>query len=338
MSKANTDKTGSDGHQGLTPTETQRYSRHLVLPEVGTDGQLALRAARVLVVGAGGLGAPVGLYLAAAGVGHLGLVDFDVVGIANLQRQVLFGTKDVGVSKLKVAKSRLQDLNPDVAVVVHETKLARGNALEIIAGYDLVVDCTDNFPARYLINDACVLEGKPNIYGAVFRFEGQATVFGLEKGPCYRCLYPQPPPPGTVLACDEGGVLGVLTGIIGCIQANEVIKLIVGKGETLLRRLLLFDGLTTRFREIRVDRNPDCPICGEHPTIDELIEYDHFCGVGGEATDTGSVPTITALELKKRIDAGNRPYLLDVRERSEHEFCNIGGDVMPLREIPSRIR
>jgi len=336
MSGENNDTTRS--RKGLSPTEIQRYARHLTLPDIGMDGQLALRAASVLVVGAGGLGAPVTLYLAAAGVGRLGLVDFDVVGVANLQRQVLFGTKDIGASKLAVAKSRLEDLNPNVSVVTHETKLVRENAIEIIAGYDLVVDCTDNFPARYLINDACILEGKPNIYGAVFRFEGQATVFGLEDGPCYRCLYPEPPPPGTVLACDEGGVLGVLPGIIGCIQANEVVKIIVAKGETLKGRLLLFDGLQTKFRELRVDRHPGCPVCGEHPVIDKLIEYDHFCGVSGDAPDAGSVPTITALELKKRIDGGAPPYLLDVREQSEHQFCNIGGHVVPLREIPSRIR
>jgi molybdopterin/thiamine biosynthesis adenylyltransferase/rhodanese-related sulfurtransferase len=335
MGGKSTDTAGS--HEGLSPTEIQRYSRHLTLPGVGMDGQLSLRAARVLVVGAGGLGAPVGLYLAAAGVGHLGLVDFDVVGVANLQRQVLFGTKDIGVSKLVVARSRLQDLNPGVAIEIHETKLSRENAIEMVSGYDLVVDCTDNFPARYLINDACVLEGKPNVYGAVFRFEGQVTVFGLEEGPCYRCLYPEPPPPGTVLACDEGGVLGVLPGIIGCIQANEVIKLIVGEGEALKGRLLLFDGLRTKFRELRVDSNPGCPICGEHPTIDKLIEYDHFCGVGDDAPEGGSLPTITALELKKQINAGDQPYLLDVREQSEHEFCNIGGHVIPLREIPSRV-
>jgi adenylyltransferase/sulfurtransferase len=318
----------------LSPEEARRYDRHLIMPEVGVAGQLKLRSARVLLVGTGGLGAPAGLYLAAAGIGTLGLVDFDEVELANLQRQVVFGTRDIGRSKTEAARERLADLNPEIEIVTHDTRLIRANALEILGGYDVVIDGSDNFPTRYLVNDACVLLGKPNVYGSVFRFEGQATVFGAGDAPCYRCLYPDPPPPGTVPNCADAGVLGVLPGIIGAIQAGETIKLIVGKGDTLAGRLLLFDALRTTFREVTVPRNRSCPACGEGAAA-ELIDYEEFCGHEAEAAIT--VPEMTARELKSRMDAGAGPFILDVREPHEFQICHLEGHLIPLAEIPARM-
>jgi len=321
----------------LSQQEILRYSRHLIMPEVGMDGQLKLKQAKVLLIGTGGLGAPLGLYLAAAGVGHLGLVDFDVVDFTNLQRQVTFGTKDVGRPKLEAAAERLRDLNPEIEIVLHEAKLSSDNALDILRGYDIIVDGTDNFPTRYLVNDACVLLGKPNVYGSIFRFEGQATVFALKDGPCYRCLYPEPPPPGLVPSCAEGGVLGVLPGIVGSIQANETIKLILGAGESLKGRLLVFDALKMRFRELKLRKNPDCPVCGAHPTVTQLIDYYEFCGLRGqEAQPTVQVPEIEPKELKQRLDRGDDVFILDVREPHEYQICNIGGYLLPLGDLPKR--
>jgi molybdopterin/thiamine biosynthesis adenylyltransferase/rhodanese-related sulfurtransferase len=323
---------------GLTRDELARYSRHLVLPQVGPDGQRALKSARVLIVGAGGLGAPLGLYLAAAGVGTLGVVDFDVVDRTNLQRQVTFGTRDVGRPKVEAARERLADLNPEIDIVPLECRLTRDNALGVIGDYDIVVDGTDNFATRYLINDACVLTDKPNVYGSIFRFEGQATVFALRDGPCYRCLYPKPPPPGAVPSCAEGGVLGVLPGIVGAIQANETIKLITGAGESLVGRLLLFDALKMRFRELALRKDPACPACGTHPTIRELADYDQLCGTGegGEASDP-AVPEITPTDLKRRLDAGEDIFALDVREPYERGICDIGGALIPMGQLPTRV-
>ena len=322
----------------LSRQEILRYSRHLIMPEVAMKGQLELKNARVLVVGTGGLGAPLGLYLAAAGVGHLGLVDFDTVEFTNLQRQIAFGTKDVGRPKIEAAKERLGDLNPEIEIATHETRLTSENALDIIAGYDIVVDGTDNFPTRYLVNDACVLLGKPNVYGSIFRFEGQASVFATEDGPCYRCLYPEPPPSGLVPSCAEGGVLGVLPGIIGSIQANETIKLVLGTGESLAGRLLLFDALALRFRELEVRRNPECPVCGPSPAITELIDYEEFCGIRGEETPVaGEVPEVSPTELAAMMDGDRAPLVVDVREPHEYDICNIGGLLMPLSELPARV-
>ena len=323
----------------LSHEEVQRYSRHLVMPEVALEGQLRLKSASVLLVGAGGLGAPLGLYLTAAGVGRIGLVDFDVVDKTNLQRQVTFGTSDVGRPKLEAAAERLGDLNPEIEITLHPVRLDSSNALDIITEYDIVVDGTDNFATRYLVNDACVLLGKPNVYGSIFRFDGQVTVFALDGGPCYRCLYPEPPPPGLVPNCAEGGVLGVLPGIVGSIQANETIKLILGKGETLGGRLLLFDALAMKFREMKVQKDPDCPICGEERTIHELIDYDEFCGVRGveKEKDDVDVPEIEPLTLQSRINAGDDLFVLDVREPHEHTLCNIGGVLIPMGELPSRV-
>ncbi len=324
--------------QALSDREIQRYSRHLIMPEVGMSGQLKLKASSVLLVGTGGLGAPVGLYLAAAGVGRIGLVDFDTVDLANLQRQVAFGTSDIARPKLEATKTRLENLNPEIRIVCHETRLTRENALSILSDYDIIVDCTDNFPTRYLINDACVLLRKPDIYGSVFRFEGQATVFALNDGPCYRCLYPHPPPPGAVPNCADSGVFGVLPGIVGAIQANETVKLITGAGESLKGRLLLFDALKMRFRELKLARNPDCPVCGEHPTVRALIDYDEFCGIRGEAPESGvEVPEIEPAELKRRMDEGARIFLLDVRELHESDICSLGGLPMRPEEIQERL-
>jgi len=321
----------------LSPQEILRYSRHLIMPEVGMEGQLKLKQAKVLLIGTGGLGAPLGLYLAAAGVGRIGLVDFDVVDFTNLQRQVTFGTKDVGRRKLDAARERLKDLNPEIEITLHETKLESANALDILRPYDIVVDGTDNFPTRYLVNDACVLLGKPNVYGSIFRFEGQATVFALKDGPCYRCLYPEPPPPGLVPSCAEGGVLGVLPGIVGAIQANETVKLILGTGETLKARLLLFDALKMRFRELKLRKNPDCPVCGSRPTITKLIDYYEFCGIRGEeAQPTVAVPEIEPKELKRKLDAGEDIFVLDVREPHEYQICHLNGYLIPLGEIARR--
>jgi adenylyltransferase/sulfurtransferase len=323
----------------LSKEEIQRYSRHLIMPEVGLEGQLKLKRARVLTIGTGGLGAPLGLYLAAAGVGHLGLVDFDVVDSSNLQRQVTFTTADVGKSKSDAAKARLSALNPMIDIVSYETRLTSDNALELFRDYDIIVDGTDNFPTRFLVNDACILLGKPNVYGSIFRFEGQATVFGYPGGPCYRCLYPEPPPPGLVPSCAEGGVLGVLPGIVGSIQAMETIKLILGTGEPLVGRLLLFDALAMRFRELKLKRNPECPMCGDHRTITKLIDYEEFCGIRGEEAPamTDGIQEITPTELKARQDRGDKPFILDVREPHEYQICNLNGKLIPLGELPRRV-
>jgi molybdopterin/thiamine biosynthesis adenylyltransferase/rhodanese-related sulfurtransferase len=323
----------------LSKEEIQRYSRHLIMPEVGMEGQLKLKRARVLTIGTGGLGAPLGLYLAAAGVGHLGLVDFDLVDSSNLQRQVTFTTADVGKPKSQAAKARLSALNPAIEIVSYDTRLTSENALELFRDYDIIVDGTDNFPTRYLVNDACVLLGKPNVYGSIFRFEGQATVFGYPGGPCYRCLYPEPPPPGLVPSCAEGGVLGVLPGIVGSIQAMETIKLILGTGEPLVGRLLLFDALAMRFRELKLKKNPDCPLCGDHRTITKLIDYEEFCGIRGEEAPamTDGIPEITATELKARQDRGEKVFILDVREPHEYQICNLNGKLIPLGELPRRV-
>jgi sulfur-carrier protein adenylyltransferase/sulfurtransferase len=323
----------------LSKQEILRYSRHLIMPEVGMEGQLKLKQARVLLIGTGGLGAPLGLYLAAAGVGRIGVVDFDVVDFTNLQRQVLFGTSDVGRPKIAAARDRLRSLNPEIEIEATEARLSSENALELFQDYDIIVDGTDNFPTRYLVNDACVLLGKPNVYGSIFRFEGQITVFGYPGGPCYRCLYPEPPPPGLVPSCAEGGVLGVLPGIVGTIQAAETLKLIIGKGSPLVGRLLLFDALAMKFRELKLRRNPDCPVCGTHPSLTKLIDYAEFCGIRGEEAPTTvtNIPEITAKELKSRLDRGDDLYILDVREPHEYQISNIHGHLIPLGELPRRV-
>jgi len=328
----------------LDNAEIARYSRHLILPEVGLEGQQKLKAAKVLCVGTGGLGAPLAYYLAAAGVGTLGLVDFDVVDESNLQRQIIHSTKDVGRPKIDSAAEKLKALNPHMNIVKHETMLTSANALEIIKDYDIVADGTDNFPTRYLVNDACVLSGnKPNAYASIFRFEGQASVFATEDGPCYRCLYPEPPPPGLVPSCAEGGVLGILPGLLGVIQATEVIKLILGKGEPLIGRLLLVDSLNMKFRELKLRKNPDCPVCGTHPTVKKLIDYQQFCGIFPEektekaAPMQNGIPQITPLELKRRLDAGENVFVLDVREPHEYQIVNIGAPLIPLGDLPNRL-
>jgi adenylyltransferase/sulfurtransferase len=322
----------------LSKDEVLRYSRHLIMPEVGLEGQLKLKRAKVLLIGAGGLGAPLGLYLAAAGVGRIGLVDFDVVDFTNLQRQVTFGSSDVGRPKLEAAKERLANLNPAIQLDTFEVKLASENALDILRGYDIVVDGSDNFPTRYLVNDACILLAKPNVYGSIFRFEGQVSVFGYPGGPCYRCLFSEPPPPGLVPSCAEGGVLGVLPGIIGSIQAMETIKLIIGRGTPLAGRLLLFDALAMRFREVKLRRNPECPVCGDHRTIAKLIDYDEFCGIRGEEAPAPavSVPEMEPREMKARLDRGDDLFILDVREPHEYQICNLSGYLIPLGEVPQR--
>jgi len=320
----------------LSHEEILRYSRHLILPDVGVEGQQKLKAARVLLVGAGGLGSPAALYLAAAGVGTLGLVDFDVVDKTNLQRQILHGTSTVGVSKLESATARINDLNPNVRVETFETRLTSENALDIIREFDIVADGTDNFPTRYLVNDACVLLDKPNVYGSIFRFEGQASVFYARRGPCYRCLYSEPPPPGLVPSCAEGGVLGVLPGIIGSIQAMETIKLILGAGQPLIGRLVLFDALKLQFRELKLEKDPDCPVCGSHPTVTELIDYQAFCGIGAEPSYDGA--EITAQELRDEWRGNPDLVVIDVREPHEHEIAHIDGAVLvPLGELPDRL-
>ncbi|HEX9704072.1 MAG TPA: molybdopterin-synthase adenylyltransferase MoeB [Gemmatimonadales bacterium] len=320
----------------LSHEEILRYSRHLILPDVGVEGQRRLKAARVLLVGAGGLGSPAALYLAAAGVGTLGLVDFDVVDRSNLQRQILHGTSKVGRPKLESARERIQDVNPHVAVETFETRLTSENALDILREFAIVVDGTDNFPTRYLVNDACVLLGKPNVYGSIFRFEGQASVFATKEGPCYRCLYAEPPPPGLVPSCAEGGVLGVLPGIIGCIQANEAIKLILGRGEPLIGRLLLFDALKLKFRELQLAKDPDCPLCGRKPSITALIDYEMFCGIGAEPSYDGA--EIAALALKEEWTRQPELVVIDVREPNEYQIARIeGARLIPLRELPRRL-
>jgi sulfur-carrier protein adenylyltransferase/sulfurtransferase len=325
----------------LTTDDLSRYSRHLILPEVGMEGQQRLKAAKVLCVGTGGLGSPLAFYLAAAGVGTLGLVDFDVVDASNLQRQIIHSTKDIGRKKLDSAAEKLTALNPSLNVVKHEVMLSSANALEIIKDYDVVADGTDNFPTRYLVNDACVILGKPNAYGSIFRFEGQASVFATEDGPCYRCLYPEPPPPGLVPSCAEGGVLGILPGLVGVIQATEVIKLILGKGSPLIGRLMLVDALNMRFRELKLRKNRECPVCGENPTITQLIDYQQFCGIVPEAKEDKSmkngIPQITVKELKSRIDAGEDVQLIDVREPYEFQIAQIGGKLIPQNDVPQRL-
>ncbi|MCU1236753.1 MAG: UBA/THIF-type binding protein [Candidatus Solibacter sp.] len=330
----------------LTQDEILRYSRHLILPEVGIEGQQKLKAAKVLLVGTGGLGAPLGLYLAAAGIGKIGLVDFDVVDFTNLQRQVIHFTKDVGRNKIDSASEKMLALNPHLEIVKHNVALNSENALDIVKDYDLVVDGTDNFPTRYLVNDACVLLNKPNVYGSIFRFEGQATVFAYEGGPCYRCLYPEPPPPGLVPSCAEGGVLGILPGTIGLIQATEAVKLILGIGESLVGRLLLYDALGMRFRELKLRKNPECPICGEHRTITKLIDYYQFCGVPQEGVSQETPKQETKLaegeievtEVKKMLDRGDNFVLVDVREPHEYQIASIpGSKLIPLGEVGKRL-
>ena len=323
--------------QSLSHAEVLRYSRHLLLPEVGVAGQRKLKAARVLTIGAGGLGSPLSLYLAAAGVGTIGIVDFDVVELTNLQRQIVHGTSTLGRPKLESAAARLSDVNPNVRIEKHETRLTAENALEILRDYDIVVDGSDNFPTRYLVNDACVLLGKPNVYGSIFRFEGQASLFYAAEGPCYRCIYSEPPPPGLVPSCAEGGVLGVLPGIIGSIQALETIKWIIGAGNSLLGRLLLFDALKLRFRELQLRKDPACPICGTNPSIRELIDYEAFCGIGAEPAYEG--PEISAEQLRREMaDKGSSLVLIDVREPHEWEIAHIeGARLIPLGQLPERL-
>jgi sulfur-carrier protein adenylyltransferase/sulfurtransferase len=328
--------------EALSKDEILRYSRHLIIPEVGMEGQQKLKAAKVLLVGAGGLGAPLGLYLAAAGIGKIGIVDFDVVDFTNLQRQVIHSTADVGRKKIDSAAEKMQGINPHLTIVKHETALSSENALGILKDYDLVVDGTDNFPTRYLVNDACVLLGKPNVYGSIFRFEGQATVFAYEGGPCYRCLYPEPPPPGLVPSCAEGGVLGILPGTIGLIQATETVKLILGIGEPLVGRLLLYDALGMRFRELKLRKNPECPVCGEHRTITRLIDYHQFCGVPSPSAPAQETSVdegeIEVTEVKAKLDRGDQFVLIDVREPHEYKICNIpAAKLIPLGEVPRRL-
>ena len=337
----------------LTNDEISRYSRHLILPEVGMEGQQKLKAAKVLCVGTGGLGAPLALYLAAAGVGTIGLVDFDTVDASNLQRQIIHSTATVGKLKVDSAEIMLNGLNPHLNVVKYNTMLTSANALEIFADYDVIADGTDNFQTRYLVNDACVLLGKPNAYGSIFRFEGQASVFGTETGPCYRCLYPEPPPPGLVPSCAEGGVLGILPGLVGVIQATEVIKLILGIGETLAGRLLLVDALGMNFRTLKLRKNPDCPVCGTHPTVTALIDYDQFCGVPkpasvgplevaqntavAEAPMVDGIPQISVETLKQKLDAKEDIFILDVREPHEYPIANLGAPLIPVGDVERRI-
>jgi adenylyltransferase/sulfurtransferase len=323
----------------LSNDEILRYSRHLIMPEVGMDGQTRLKAAKVLCIGAGGLGSPLALYLAAAGVGTLGVVDFDVVDFTNLQRQIIHSTADVGRKKLDSAAEKIKAINPYVDVRPFETRLSSANALDLFRQFDIVVDGTDNFPTRYLVNDACVLTGKPNVYGSIFRFEGQVSVFATEEGPCYRCLYPEPPPPGLVPSCAEGGVLGILPGLVGVMQATEAIKLILGKGEPLIGRLLLVDALGMKFRELKLRKNPDCPVCGQRRTITQLIDYNQFCGIRGEEKPVAesNLPEITVEELNRRQGAGEDIFVLDVREPHEYQICNLGGYLIPLGDLPKRV-
>jgi molybdopterin/thiamine biosynthesis adenylyltransferase/rhodanese-related sulfurtransferase/molybdopterin converting factor small subunit len=327
----------------LSNDEILRYSRHLIIPEVGIEGQQKLKAAKVLLVGAGGLGAPLGLYLTAAGIGHIGIVDFDVVDMTNLQRQVIHATADVGKKKLDSAAEKMLAINPYVKITKYDTALSSENALDILKDYDYIVDGTDNFPTRYLVNDACVILGKPNVYGSIFRFEGQATVFAYEGGPCYRCLYPEPPPPGLVPSCAEGGVLGILPGTIGLIQATETVKLILGIGEPLVGRLLLYDALSMRFRELKLRRNPECPVCGDHRTITKLIDYQQFCGIPQQQAAPAqenkvNEGEIDVTELKQKLDRGDDFVLIDVREPHEYRIASIpGAKLIPLGEFPQHV-
>src|SRR3990172_6467494 len=330
--------TARNGAVTLSNDEILRYSRHLIMPEVGMEGQQRLKAARVLCVGAGGLGSPLTLSRAAAGVGTLGLVDHDVVDYTNLQRQILHGTADVGRPKLTSASEKLRAINPYLNIEAFETRLTSENALEIVRRFDVVVDGTDTFPPRYLVNDACVLTGKPNVYGSIFRFDGQVSVFASGDGPCYRCLYPEPPPPGLVPSCAEGGVLGILPGLVGVMQATEAVKLILGKGQPLVGRLLLVDALGMRFRELKLRKNPQCPVCGPNPTVTALVDYEEFCGVRGEeAASTAAVPEIQPEELKRKLERGEDVFILDVREPHEYEICNLGGRLIPLGALPRRV-
>ena len=322
----------------LSNDEILRYSRHLIMPEVGMEGQLKLKAAKILCVGAGGLGSPLALYLGAAGVGTIGIVDFDVVDFTNLQRQIIHTTADVGRKKLDSAADKLTAMNPNLNIIKYETRLSSENALQLFRDFDLIIDGTDNFPTRYLVNDACVLTGKPNVYGSIFRFEGQVSVFATKEGPCYRCLYPEPPPPGLVPSCAEGGVLGILPGLVGVMQATEAIKLILGAGDPLIGRLLLVDALAMKFRELKLRKNPDCPACGTERTITALIDYNEFCGIRGEEKPADNhVPTISVEELKRRQDAGDALFVLDVREPHEYQICNINGYLIPLNDLPKRV-
>jgi sulfur-carrier protein adenylyltransferase/sulfurtransferase len=324
----------------LSNEEIARYSRHLILPEVGMNGQLKLKQAKVLMVGAGGLGAPLGLYLAAAGIGRIGVVDFDVVDASNLQRQVIHGTGDLGRKKLDSAADRMKDINPNLIVDKFDVALSSENALEIFKDYDVIVDGTDNFPTRYLVNDACVLSKKPNVYGSIFRFEGQATVFAYEDGPCYRCLYPEPPPPGLVPSCAEGGVLGILPGLIGVVQATETVKIILGIGETLKNRLLLYDALGMKFRELKLRKDKNCPVCGDHPTVTKLIDYQEFCGVKPQVSEgpVSNNGVIDVTEVKQKLDRGDNFTLIDVREPHEYQIARIpGAKLIPLGELPKHL-
>jgi adenylyltransferase/sulfurtransferase len=329
-----------EGEVAFSKEEIQRYSRHLIMPEVGMEGQARLKKASVLMVGAGGLGAPLGMYLAAAGIGRLGIVDFDVVDHSNLQRQVTFSAADVGRPKLQAAKERLSGINPHIRIDGYETRLSSENALDLFRDYDVIVDGTDNFPTRYLVNDACVLLGKPNVYGSIFRFEGQVSVFDARRGPCYRCLYPEPPPPGLVPSCAEGGVLGVLPGIVGSLQALEVLKLVLERGESMIGRLLVFDALQMKFRELRQRKDPDCPICGERPRIRELIDYEEFCGIpqAQEVERKMGVPTINVEGLKKLLDESDDVFVLDVREPHEWDIVHLeGATLIPLGRLPHEV-
>ncbi len=322
----------------LSNDEILRYSRHLIMPEVGMEGQLKIKAAKVLCIGAGGLGSPLALYLGAAGVGTLGIVDFDVVDYTNLQRQIIHSTADVGRKKLDSAADKLKAINPFINIRKFDTRLSSDNAIELFKEFDIIADGTDNFPTRYLVNDACVITGKPNVYGSIFRFEGQASIFATEGGPCYRCLYPEPPPPGLVPSCAEGGVLGILPGLVGVIQATEVIKLILGIGDPLIGRLLLIDALGMSFRQLKLRKNPECPVCGKNPTITELIDYEQFCGIRGEEAPVETVSgEMQVEELKRRLDAGDDIYVLDVREPHEYQIANIGGHLIPLGDLPNRV-
>ncbi len=334
----------------LSNEEVERYSRHLIMPEVGMEGQRKLKAASVLLIGAGGLGSPLAMYLAAAGVGRIGLVDYDVVDRTNLQRQVIHGTRDVGRLKLESAKDRILDINPNVQVDTYAVPLTSDNALEILEPYDVIIDGTDNFPTRYLTNDACVILGKPNVYGSIFRFEGQVSVFDAKEGPCYRCLFPEPPPPGLVPSCAEGGVLGILPGTVGALQATEAIKLILGIGQPLYGRLLLYDALTMEFNEVKLRKNPDCPVCGENPTVTELIDYEQFCGMpahdrslytAGQNGEVDNLPTIEPVQLKARLDAGDDLFIIDVREPHEWQISNLeryGAVLIPQGQVLERLR
>jgi adenylyltransferase/sulfurtransferase len=325
----------------LSSDELERYGRHLTLPNVGPEGQRKLKASSVLLVGAGGLASPAAMYLAAAGVGRLGLVDFDAVETSNLQRQLLHDTDDVGRPKLASARERVRAINPNVTVETHETRLTSDNALDVIDGYDVVADGTDNFPTRYLVNDACVFTGTPNVYASIFQFEGQASVFGMPGGPCYRCAFPEPPPPGQVPSCAEGGVLGVLPGLAGTIQATEAVKVLLNIGEPLAGRLLLIDALAMNFRTMQLSKDPDCPVCGEQPTQTDLIDYEQFCGImpsdDQDSVHDDGVPGITVQRLKEQRDAGEAPFLLDVRRPTEYEIANLGGTLIPVSELAERL-